>query len=188
MKTLVINVFYRFYANVILYADSKIDASERTVIAAKLLFISTPIAYVLNQFNHWFDNNHKFVSYMIYAMIANMAMGLWAHRKRKTFDWKEFWKKNSEMFLITIVVYFLLEILSDVSGNSNTGNVFQIMIHILTLLYPISKAFKSIHFITNGKMPPAFIMKRLYRFDETGDVNELFKTPEEKTNENEFED
>lgn len=189
MKELFVNIFYRIYATFILYADSSIDAVERTVIAAKLLFIIAPFVYALNQFNHWFETNHQFVSFMIYAIFANMMAGWWAHKKRGTFDWKEFWVKNSEIFAITIMVYFLLDILNEVAGRSITGNVFQITIQVLTILFPISKAFKSIHFITNGKMPPTFIMKRLYKFDETGDINELFKTPEnERKNENEFED
>ena len=188
MRELFVNMFYRIYTTIILYADSSVEFSERTVIATKLLFVFAPVAYVLDQFNHWFDTNHQFVSYMIYAIIANMAAGFWAHKKRRTFDWKEFWIKNSEIFAITIMVYFLLEILNDTAGRSITGNAFQIVIQSLALLYPISKAFKSIHFISNGKMPPSFIMKRLYKFDETGDVNELFKTPNDDKHESEFED
>ena len=189
MKSIAINLFYKFYATLILYADSKVDVGERTIIAAKLLFVFAPIAYVLNQFNQWFETNHEFVSYMIYAIIINMAAGVWAHLIRKTFDWKDFWIKNSEMIAITIMVYFLLEILNETAGRSMTGNTFQIFIQVLTLLFPISKAFKSVHIISSGKFPPAFIMNLLYKFAQPGDMSELFKTPETPDqNETEFED
>lgn len=187
MKLLITQLFYNLYTALILYADSKVELTERVIISSKLLFIFAPIAYMLNQFDHWFSNNHQFVSYMIYAIIANMGMGVWAHLRRNTFDWKSFWMKNIEMFILTIIVYFLLEMLNQTAGRSITGQGFQIFIQSLTLLFPISKTMKSIHIVSNGKHPPRIIMKKLYRFDETGDLNEFFKTPkkDEKPNENE---
>jgi hypothetical protein len=53
---------------------------------------------------------------------------------------------------------------------------FRVTIQISTLLYPTSKALKNLYIISNKEFPPGFIMEKLYKFEQTGDVAELYKT------------
>ena len=180
MKTLFLTIFSQIYCALLLFSEAKIPLSEKSVITAKLLFIFTPIGYVLKQLDHWFADNHKFVSFMIYVITINMIVGLYYHWKKHSFSWKRFLLKNSEMFGVMILVYFLLEIINQVAGLSITGEYFQMLIQLVTLLYPISKALKNIHILSNFKHPPSFIMKKLYKFEKTGNVNVLFNNNEQK--------
>lgn len=182
MKEIIVNAIYRLYTTLIIYSEASLDVYERVEKSTKILLVISPVALVLRYFEVWFETNHVFIMFMIFALGLNMIVGMWSHFKRNTFNWKEFFVKNIEMFGITIIVYFLLEIINSIAGRTMTGEIFQMTIQLLTVLYPISKALKSVHFITAGKMPPAFIMNRLYKFDETGDLTDFFKDNKDDNN------
>ena len=86
MKTLFLTIFSQIYCALLLFSEAKIPLSEKSVITAKLLFIFTPIGYVLKQLDHWFADNHKFVSFMIYVITINMIVGLYYHWKKHSFS------------------------------------------------------------------------------------------------------
>lgn len=181
MKNLIYTLIAHIWYSLLLYADSRPSISEKTIITAKLIFISAPIGYVLKQFDKWFTTNHEFVSFVLYAVAFNIVVGIYYHWKKKTFSWKDFLVKNIEMFVILILVYFLLEMINQVAGLSITGEYFQMLIQVITLLYPISKALKNIHILSNYKHPPHFIMNRIYKFEQDGDLTELLKKEHDET-------
>lgn len=181
MKDLIYSLIAHIWYSLLLFADSRPSISEKTIITAKLIFISAPIGYFLKQFGRWFDTNHQFISFVLYALVGNMLVGIYYHWKKGTFSWKNFLVKNSEMFIILILVYFLLEIVNQVAGRSITGEYFQMLIQLVTLLYPISKALKNIHILSNYKHPPSFIMNRIYKFEKDGDLADLLKKEKDET-------
>ncbi len=79
------------------------------------------------------------------------------------------------MWIILVLVYGLLEMLRITAGNNFVGEGFKVLIQVMTLLYPISKALKNIYILSNKKFPPSFIMDKIYTFEKNGDLNNLFQ-------------
>lgn len=169
------NTLASLFYSLLLFADSKPTLQEKAFYGFKLFIFSAPVLYVLEIFDVWFNDNHQFVTFVIFCLAINMCVGAWFHFKQKTFSWSEFFKRNSEMFVVLIIVYFLLEMINQIAGKTLTGEYFTMSIQILTLLYPISKTLKNVHILTNYKHPPSFIMDRIYKFEKEGNVKDLFK-------------
>ena len=84
------------------------------------------------------------------------------------------------MIAVLIAAYILLEQLRIVIGDNIIGNGLKVVIQVSTLLYPTSKALKNLYILSNNQFPPAFIMERLYNFEKTGDLNDLYPVKQEK--------
>ena len=109
-----------------------------------LITTLTPIAFLLDGLNLWFKTNHQFSSFVIICLVINLLVGARFHYKMNSFSWVEFYKKNSEMWIVLIVVYGLLEMLRLTAGSNFIGEGFKVLIQVMTLLYPISKVLKNI--------------------------------------------
>lgn len=139
-----------------------------------------PIAFFMDWIRAWFADNGQFFLFMCTALIVNMIVGIWFHLKFKTFNFKEFLLKNAEMMGVMVIVYIMLEMMRYTAGENLAGEVFRILIQILTLMYPTSKVMKNIFIISNGRHPPKFIMYRLYNFEKYGDLEGFFKTKKDE--------
>jgi hypothetical protein len=164
----------KIFYTVILCAYDKPTWQEKAVYTFKLILTFAPIAFLLDSFNLWYKDNSQFFSFIICALLINMGVGVMFHIKMKTFDWVEFFKKNGKMWVVLIVTYALLEMLRLTAGNNLVGEGFKVMIQITTLLYPVSKALKNIYIWSEKQFPPQFIMDKIYNFEKTGDIKELF--------------
>ncbi len=176
------NLYYSF----IFLADNAYNKRpfliEKLIAFGKLLATFGPIAYILSIVNAWFLNNHEFVSGFIVCVTFNAIFGLWKHNKLGTHSWGEFIKETSMMLTCVMAIYILLSVLNNFAGDSTVSEIFEILIQISTLFYPISKCIKSIHILSNGEYPSEFIMKKFYNFKKDGDVQEFFRT----TKQNEY--
>lgn len=168
------NFIKRIFCQIILIADDKPSVIEKITYFFSVVVTFTPIAYLLDGLNLWFRTNAQFSSFVPICLLINMAVGVRYHMKMQTFSWKEFFKRNSEMWLVIVVVYGLLEMMRLTAGNNYIGEGFKIMIQVMTLLYPVSKALKNIYILTHKKYPPSFIMEKLYNWEKNGNVKELF--------------
>jgi len=79
--------------------------------------------------------------------------------------------------LVIMFGYTILEMMHLRLGDNLLANGFKITIELSTLLYPGSKVMKNLYILSNKQFPPAFIMERLYNFEKTGNLKDLF--PEE---------
>jgi hypothetical protein len=166
--------FVKLYFAVLLLTANKPSAMEKLQYLCKLIITFAPVALALDAFEIWYQSNFQFFSFILCALSINMGVGIRYHIKMKTFSWKLFFTRNSEMFLVVIIVYALLEMLRNTAGNNLIGESFKVVIQLTTLLYPISKALKNIYILTQKKYPPAFIMERIYNFEKNGNVTDLF--------------
>jgi len=172
-----LHIMKHLFYSLILVGDDRFTLTERFVAWFKLLLAFSPVAYVLDMFNLWFVDNKKFVTLFILVLMVNAIVGMVKHSRENAFDWKEFFIKTSEMVVVVIVVYFLLNALGSVAGENIISDGFEKMIQVSTIFYPSSKALKSIYILSKGKYPPKFIMEKLYNFEKDGDVSELLKKP-----------
>ena len=168
------DMFKKIYYSIILLADTHPTYVEKFQYLVKLLMALAPVAYILEGLNLWFITNKQFASFVIICLAINMLVGIKYHLKMKSFRWSEFLKKNSEMMVVVIVVYILLEMLRLTAGTNLIGESFKVLIQVTTLLYPISKALKNIYILSNKQFPPAFIMEKIYHFEKDGNLGDLF--------------
>lgn len=175
------------YYSVIFIGDSKYKTSdfmfEKAIALIKVICAFAPIAFVLETINFWFLNNKQFIAGFLVVVVINGYFGIKKHRKLNDFDYKIFFIKTRKMLTIVISVYILLSILAKFAGDNIIAEGFQVLIQVMTLFYPISKAIKSIHVIYNGEYPPKWLMDKFYNFEETGDMGDLFDTKKTKKDE-----
>lgn len=176
LKLMLKKIFY----TVILVASERPTWQEKIVYIFKLIVTFGPVAFFLESLNLWYVDNKQFFSFVLLSLILNMGVGAWYHKKMKTFSWEKFWKRNAMMWAILIPVYTLLEMIRLTAGDNFIGESFKVLIQITTLLYPISKALKNFYILSNKQFPPQFIMDKIYRFEKTGDLNELLDKDKEE--------
>lgn len=169
-----IKIFKKIYAQIILSADSNLDWTEKFQYIIAVIAKFAPIAFILNGLNIWFKDNQMFFSFIIFALLTNMVVGVWKHRRERTFSWEQFFKKNITMWVIILLTYPILEMLRLLTGDNIVGEGFKVVIQVATFLYPASKILKNTYIISNGQFPPEFIMTRLYRFEKTGNPDHIF--------------
>lgn len=173
-------MFKKIFFTIILVADEKPTYYEKLAYLFKLIMTFAPIAFMLESFNLWYIDNKQFFSFVLGALLINMFVGAWYHRKMKTFSWELFLKRNALMWAVLIPVYALLEMLRLTAGDNMIGEGFKVVIQITTLLYPISKALKNFYILSNKQFPPQFIMNKIYNFEKTGDLKEFFNKEKEE--------
>lgn len=132
--------------------------------------------YLFDGVDLWFKTNKQFVTFVIIAVIINIVYGMYYHHKTNTFDYGQLLRKASKMVVTIIVSYVLLDMLRVTSGENIAGEIFKVVIQIMTLVWPISKTLKQVYILNNKEFPPEFIMEKLYNFEKTGNVAELFNT------------
>lgn len=170
------SVFFSF----VLIADDRVSFLTKISTYLKLLLGFGPIAYGLDLVGFWFTDNKKFVTFFIVIVIANACLGLWKHKKMNQFDWEQFFSKTGRMLVVVIITYFLLSMIAGITGENFISEGFETSIQVMTLFYPASKGLKSIFVISNGEYPPKWIMKKVYNFEEDGDMSDLFSKPIKK--------
>ncbi len=179
MKNLIDKLFF----NLLLLAEDKASIWVKLTVIAKLLLTFGPIAYLLGEINAWFTDNKQFVTFVIAAIIINMVIGVWRHKKLNTFKWETLLIKTARMMAILITTFVLLEMISITAGENFLSQSFRIIVHVATIFYPASKALKSIYIISNGDYPPKWIMEKVYSFEKGGNLTKFF---EERSSEDEL--
>lgn len=166
----------KLFYELILASDKTPTFSDKLSYIFNVVLTFTPIAYLLNGLNIWFQNNQQFSTFVTICLIANMGVGVWFHIQAKSFSWEFFFKRNFIMWAVLIVAYGMLEMLRLTAGDNIIGDAFKILIQVSTLLYPISKVLKNLFLLSNKQFPPAFIMEKIYTFEKSGNLKDLFNT------------
>lgn len=170
------------YFNIVLLGDDNLTISERLHYLWKSIITFAPIAYLLNMFNLWFEDNRLFFNAVIIFIFVNMVLGAYMHIKRKTFEWFELIKKTMTMVVAVMLTYFILELVLQVAGHNIVTEGFRATLQVATLLYPGSKILKNIFIFTNGEHPPQWMMEKIYNFQKNGDLSAFLKTKKDEEN------
>ena len=165
-------------AHIILSTDDKVNISDKLNYIFKVLITFSPIAFLLDIFNWWFEKNEQFANFLILALSLNILVGVIIHLKNNTFSWIDFCKKNSMMIFACVSTYASLELLRYSAGENIISEAFKTTIQVMTLLFPVSKIIKNVYLLTDKTFPPAFFMDRLYKFEKDGKLDEFFKGKE----------
>lgn len=164
-----------------LIADKHPTIKEKIIYFIQAIATLSPVVYVFEGVNTWLMLNLRFVSFLTFFIISNIIVGWIFHYKNNTFSWEKFFIRNGVMVAILCLTYTLLEMLRLSSGDNMMAEGFKIVLQVSALLYPGSKTLKNIYILSNKQFPPSFVMERLYNFEKTGKISDLF--PDEPKNE-----
>lgn len=170
MKTLMLKILARF----ILVSDETLSIFERIKYVVLSIASFAPVAYGLNFFNLWFQDNVQFSFFVSLSLLLNAIVGAVTHIHAKTFCFKEFLLGNFMMAFIVICGALTLEMLRMTLGSNILGDGFRVLLQVTTLLYPCSKIMKNIFILSGGKFPPEYMMRKIYNFEKNGDLRVLF--------------
>lgn len=181
MKTILLIIITPFktmlrkiLCDILLIADNHPTFFEKVKYYFTIISAFAPFAYMLDGISQWFTDNKQFASFVMLCILINIIVGAWYHHKMRTFSWELFFKRNSLMVAVLLVAYTLLEMLRITAGDNMFAEGFKAVIQVSTLLYPMSKALKNLYVLSNKQFPPSFVMERLYNFEKTGNLKDLF--------------
>lgn len=178
-------MFRHLLCVIILFADTRPAFFEKLKYYFNIILTLAPTIWIIEQISGWYILNRQFADFILVAILFNMIIGAWYHHKMRTFSYREFIIKNSLMVLVLILGYSMLEMLRITFGDNMLAEGFKTVIRVSTLLYPMSKSLKNLYILSNKQFPPKFIMEKLYNFEKSGNINDLFPNQgEEYKNEN----
>lgn len=173
-------MFRHLICAIILIADTRPQFIEKIKYYISIILTLAPSIWVIEQVSGWYIENSQFANFIMLALLFNLVIGVWYHRKMGTFCFKEFIIKNSLMVFVLILGYTMLEMLRITFGANMLAEGFKVVIRVSTLLYPMSKSLKNLYILSNKQFPPKFIMERLYTFEKSGNLKDLFPEEEQK--------
>src|SRR6478736_1797060 len=171
----------KLFCGIILIADSRPTFVEKLKYFALIIATSSPVIWIIESLSGWYLTNHQFANGVFVTVFINIVIGAWYHHKMGSFSYEQFIVRNSIMILVLLFGYTILELLQLRLGDNMLATGFKTTIEVSTLLYPGSKVLKNLYILSNKQFPPSFIMERLYNFEKTGNIKDLF--PEEPKNE-----
>lgn len=171
----------KLFCHIILLADSKPTFLEKLKYFWLIISTTAPVLWLIelifkfySGLSRWYVLNMQFADFVLLAIICNLLIGVWYHLRMKTFKIESFLIKNFIMIAVLILGYMMLEMLHVTLGENVLAEGFKVVIQIATLLYPSSKAMKNLYILSNKQFPPGFIMERLYNFEKSGNLKDLF--------------
>src|SRR5699024_12513440 len=117
--------------------------------------VFAPLAFILKTVKLWFISNEAFVSGFLVIVALNAFFGIWRHLKMNKFSWIKFSWGTTMMLIAVIGVYAVLSIVTGIVGGSYIGNVLEVSLQTMTLMYPGARVLKSIHIRYDGNYHPS---------------------------------
>ena len=164
----------KFLSKIALLADNQPSFIDKLKYFFQVVSTLGPIVMICEGLSGWFIENRKFSILITAVLIINLGVGIWYHLRMKSFSWEEFILKNIKMAAILILAYSILEMIAITAGQNILADGYRTVIQLSTLLWPGGKVLKNLYILSNKQFPPEFIMERLYNFDKTGNLKDLF--------------
>lgn len=134
----------------------------------------SPLLFLYTMAVAWYDQNKPFALAMGTALLLNLIIGARYHWLKGTFNLTRMMVKNIELLAIVAGVYMLLKVLTIPLEEWFVGTLFKATIEFISILLPTEKALKNMFIITNGKHPPAWVIKALYNYQKEGKLKDFF--------------
>lgn len=174
MYTKLIKVFNSIKWDLLILSDEQNPNIERLVSMIKLICLSSPLVFISDLLGAWFTrDNQVFSTFVIACIMFNMLLGGIRHSRKMSFSWLTLLAKTGLMFLVLVVVYAGLEMVLMIAKDNIVTELFRIILQMSTLLYPLSKTFKSVYILTQGEYPPKWLMEKLYNFEKNGSLDQF---------------
>ncbi|WP_294267756.1 hypothetical protein [uncultured Chryseobacterium sp.] len=137
---------------------------------------------IAEKFSGWYLDSQSFIQILIGTLFADLAMGVWKHWKLNTFSFKNMIYGLTQKMFFVIVFYFLSEAALNIISSADIGTAYlKVFLRFLLFIWPAGNALVNMGILTNGKFPPLAFLKRIHKFNETLDYNDLKNKDEKDT-------
>lgn len=152
--------------------------------AFKLAALPAAGLSISERFTGWYIESQFFILLLMGGLLGDLILGVWKHLKLRTFSFKNLLLGFTEKMAIVTVAYFFTEAIMQIISDGDLDSVYFKVISKLTIfIFPAGNAAVNMGIITNGKFPFPFILKRIAKFNKSGDLG-VFNM-KNKTNESE---
>ncbi len=165
--------FAKLFCNVITSTDHNSSAFDRIWSFILSLKYFTPFAFVLGILNAWYMDNKEFTYAMIIIVFINMFLGGVMHFRKGHFKWESLLIKTIRVICVISLTYIVLEMIISFAGENIIITGFRAVLQVATLLYPGAKILKNVFILSNGEYPPEWLMRKIYNFQQNGDLREF---------------
>ncbi|SHF18953.1 hypothetical protein [Chryseobacterium vrystaatense] len=119
----------------------------------------------------WYIDSQFFIMLLIGGLLGDLILGVWKHLKLRTFSFKKLLLGFTEKMAIVTIAYFFTEAIMQIISDGDLDSVyFKMFSKIAIFLYPAGNAAVNMGIITNGKFPFPFLLKRIAKFNNSGDL------------------
>ena len=149
----------------------------------KLSVLVSPLLFFVEAFTTWGVANIYYITFVLGAIIIDHLLGTWKHLYiDKDFTIKKNIKGLFAKIIIVILGAYLFEGINHiVEKDTFIKDYLLIVMRLMVFLYPGGSALGNMSIFTKGKFPPKAWIKRLDKFQENLDVEDL--TNKKKENE-----
>lgn len=138
---------------------------------------------ITEKFSGWYIDSQSFIQILIGTLFADLAMGVWKHWKMNTFSFKNMIYGLTQKMFFVIVFYFLSEAFLQIIADADLDSIYtKVFLRFLLFIWPAGNALVNMGIVTNGKFPPLAFLKRIHKFNETLDYNDLKTKKDEAAN------
>lgn len=129
---------------------------------------------VTEKLSGWYIDSQSFIQILIVTLFADLALGVSKHWQQNTFSFKKMIMGFTQKMFFVIVFYFLSEAFLQIISDAKLDSIYvKVFLRFLLFIWPAGNALVNMGIVTNGKFPPLAFLKRIHKFNETLDYNDL---------------
>lgn len=133
------------------------------------------LAYLSDYYRAILLENKSFFALFLLAFVSDVGMGVWAHIKKKDFDFSELFIKGLTKIAVSFVAFVLFNSIAGIEGVNDTGlKVYFLLVgKLMNIFYFAGSAFNNMFYITDKRFPPLAWMKKVKEFNKSLDPKSL---------------
>lgn len=145
----------------------------KLIVSLNVAVISSPIFMLLHSILKRLIPDFDFIVTVVILLSVDLALGVWRHIDEKTFDHEDMilglMRKTAICFFSMILFNGMLGI-KEFSDHPDILSWLTLVGKLTIVVYIFTSAAFSLSYLSGGRIPPIGIMKRMKKFEDTGDV------------------
>lgn len=143
--------------------------------------ITTPIVFYILAFFGFVQKVFLYDVYVFFAIVLlvsiDTVVGMKKWLKLKKFNEKKIPLGAFEKLFLCVVIMLLFNVIGlKLEGHTDLQNYMSLFSFMIVISYPAGSIIKNTFFISNGKFPPIGFMRKWDNYENTADVETIFKT------------
>lgn len=150
----------------------------RAVVVFVTSIVFTPLYLISDWFDLYIFSDWHFLNFFLVGLSLEIVLGIWKHVKLKTFNYRKLIEGVMWMLVGALVLMVLFNGILYISVSNEAGfagGYIKFFYRFLILGYLLWSSSNSMFVISGGKFPPMFWMKRIGKYNKTGNTRDLLK-------------
>lgn len=161
------------------------NAGEKAYAAIKLTALPAAGISISQRITGWYIESQFFMFIMVFCLFGDLAIGIIKHLKLRTFSFSKMFIGFTKKLVLIVVFYFFSEALLQIISDGDMDSVWiKIFLKLLVFAWPAGNSAVNMGIITNGEFPFPFLLKRIKKFNESGDLSLFNFKPKKDESEN----